>query len=131
MLAALSAVAARPALTNALAIYDTSAAEPFDLETGVVADGAVIVALLDQSGQARHVSQATSADRPVVEEAVAIGRLMALFGDDQNLQLASPGGTDLHLFLVLRAGTGGIRVILARDTSQGGTTKPAYEVAIG
>lgn len=129
MLPANSAVTA-PTYQLARAIYNSTVGTPFELQAGTIADGAIIVTFIDVSGHGEHASQATSANRPTVDADALSGRYLAEFDNDQYLDATPTSTDDLHIFLVVRPGSNGSRVVLTRDTSAT-TTKPAYEILIG
>lgn len=110
--------------------YDTTAENAIDTESGLIENGAKVVALFDKSNQSRDAIQDTSGNRPTLVEDATIGRFLVRFTSGQYLEVASPGGSGIHFFMVVRGTvTTGTRVIVTRDTSAT-TTKPAYSIQL-
>lgn len=104
-----------------------------DMElAGGLADGGKIMGLIDVTGNDRNAVQASSSNRPLAEDDLLPGTFLALFDDLQNLQVASPGGNPVHVFMIVHvpATLAGTRVLYTRDTSAT-TTKPAQAIQLG
>lgn len=117
-------------IANTAGIWGTRPTSYIDpAVTGVIADEGLINALEDQSPLNKDAAYGSPASKPTLDDDVVKGVFVARFSDIDFLSVTLPAP---QVYWTLFAGlvSGGERVIVVRDTSQAGTTKPAFEIAI-
>lgn len=79
------------------------------------------------ASQVLTLSQATSGQRPLVEDDLFPGRNGMVFANDDNMAVTPADATRLVLIIVVASS--GTRTLFTRDTTAA-TTKPKYELLI-
>lgn len=112
-------------------LWTTRPSTAIESSTGsAVVDGDTVNALLDQTGQHHDAVQGTAASKPTADDDSVRGIFSLLFSDVDYLDVGTVGGDEKFWVLFGGVLSGGERVLVSRDTSQAGTTKPAFELAI-
>lgn len=108
-----------------------STAQGLTVADGAPSEGDAVSAWDNQVPGAPDLSQADNALRPIVRESIAAGLQMAEFSGARYMAAAA-SSDDVFFVLVadFPASLAGVRVLVTRDTTQGGTTKPAYAIML-
>lgn len=94
--------------------------------SGSLVDDAAVTSLSDTKGGGRHMTGTATAD-----DDVAAGNFVVTFTGSQNLQATGLSAiVDIFMIIDVPAAPTVDGYLLSRDTSQGGTTKPAFELLI-
>lgn len=98
---------------------------------GVPSDGDTLSAWDNEVPGEPDLQQADPALQPVLRSGIAAGLLAVEFSAQRHLAMPA-GDADRFIVLIVNvpASLAGERVLLSRDTTQAGTTKPAYALGL-
>lgn len=118
-------------LANLLFGINTVLTDKITTESGAIADDAVVTEIKPAFASIGvSAVQATDTARPILDDDGNPGRYNVTYAGDNHLRLTGFSGSIMEVILLIDAGSvgDGERVIFTQDTSNGATTKSAWEI---